>query len=238
MKILLADFRRFIGKRSQISERLPRMAAALSDMGCEVVCVLADEKKKGEPAFVLPKTVSLYNLYYVKGEMVVRPSVLLKALKLCLSPLSKAAARDQDYRMVRAAKTPLLRILKDEAPDVVISFHETTSRLLLAGIDADVPVVTWLSENPEMLFADAPYYERHDIEKSACILADTEEAAARAKDYLKCERFAALPAIGEDGARDIWKGFLEDVSQKYQEELARRGPKPAETPFSFFRNNW
>ena len=238
MKILLADFRRFIGKRRQISERLLQMAAALSDMGCEVVCVLADEKKKGEPAFVLPKTVSLYNLYYVKGEMVVRPSVLLKVLKLCLALISQAAARDQDYRMVRAAKTSLLRILKDEAPDVVISFHETTSRLLLAGIDADVPVVTWLSVDPEVLFADAPYYERHDIEKSACILADTEEAAARARKYLACERFAALPDIEEDGGQEKWRAFLEDVVETYQEELAKRGPKVAETPFSFFRNHW
>ncbi len=238
MKILLADFRRFIGKRTQISARLPRMAAALSDMGCEVACVLADEKKTGTPAFSVPETVSLYNLYYVKGEMVVRPSVLLKALKLCLSPISKAAARDQDYRMVRAAKTPLLRLLKDTAPDVVISFHETTSRLLLAGIDADVPVVTWLSADPDTLFADAPYYERHDMEKSACILADTEEAAARVKSYLACERFAALPAIDEDGAQETWRAFLENMVETYQEELAKRGPKPAETPFSFFRNNW
>ena len=238
MKILLADFRRFIGKKSQISERLPRMATALSDMGCEVVCALADEKKKGAPAFVLPESVSLYNLYYVKGEMVVRPSVLLKALKLCLSPISQAAARDQDYRMVRAAKTPLLRILKDTAPDVVISFHETTSRLLLAGIEADVPVVTWLSDDPDALFSDAPYYERHDIEKSACILADTEDAAARAKNYLACARFSSLPDIGEQGARERWQTFLSDISEAYREELAKRGPKAAETPFSFFRNNW
>ncbi len=238
MKILLADFRRFIGKRSQISARLPQMAAALSEAGCEVVCAFADETKKGTPAFSLPENVSFYNLYYVQGEMVVRPSVLLKALKLCLSPISAAAARDQDYRMVRAAKTSLLRVLKDTAPDVIISFHETTSRLLLAGVEAEVPVVTWLSADPDFLFAKAPYYERHDIEKSACIQADSEDAAARAKTYLACERFSSLPAVGEEGAQEMWRAFLAEISENYKEELAKRGPKPAETPFSFFRNNW
>jgi hypothetical protein len=238
MKVLLADFHRFSGKRNRIHERLPRLAALFCEMGYEVTAVFADEKKGGVPAFPWPEEAKIYNMYYVPGEMVVRPSVLLKALKVCIKPISKAAAREQDFRMVKAAKASLLRILRDETPDIVISFDELTSRILLAGIDVDIPVITWLSAHPDALFAKAPYYERHDIEKSACIGTDTAEQAEKAETYLKSEKFSVLPDPEAEKADEKWADILDDVTEAYRLMLEKRGPKPPETPFSFFRNNW
>ena len=238
MKILLADFHRFSGKRNQIHERLPRLATMFCEMGHEVTAVFADEKKGGEPAFAWPEEAKIYNMYYVPGEIVVRPSVLLKALKVCIKPISKAAAREQEFRMVKAAKASLLRILRDETPDIVISFNELTSRILLVGIDVDIPVMTWLSADPDALFDKAPYYERHDIEKSACIGTDTIEQSEKAAGYLKSEKFSVLPDPTAENAREKWDEILDEVTESYRLMLEKRGPKPPETPFSFFRNNW
>ncbi len=238
MKVLLADFHRFSGKRNRIHKRLPRMAALFCKMEYEVTAVFADENKKALPVFPWPEEAKFYNLYYVPGEMVVRPSVLLKALKVCLKPISKAAAREQEFRMMKAARAALLRILRDERPDVVISFTELTSRIFLAGIDEEIPVITWLSADPDALFAKAPYYERHDIEKSACIGTDVQEQVEKAEIYLKSEKFSVLPDPEMENADEKWHDILTEVAESYRQMLEKRGPKPPKTPFSFFRNNW
>ena len=49
MKVMLADFHKFIGYSGGIENVFAKMASALSERGYDVIAVFADEKREGEP---------------------------------------------------------------------------------------------------------------------------------------------------------------------------------------------
>ena len=73
MKVMLADFHKFIGYSGGIENVFAKMASALSERGYDVIAVFADEKREGEPFFSMPESVKLLNLYHLPEEKAVKP---------------------------------------------------------------------------------------------------------------------------------------------------------------------
>lgn len=84
-----------------------------------------------------------------------KPGMLHKILRETVRPFSRAAARNQNYRILAGAAPALQEILKREQPDVVVSFREPTGRLLLDGISIKIPVISMLHNDPDEIFAGA-----------------------------------------------------------------------------------
>lgn len=193
MKVMLADFHKFIGYSGGIENVFAKMASALSERGYDVVAVFADEKTEGEPFFSMPESVKLLNLYHLPGEEAVKPSGLAKALREIIRPFSRAAARNQNYRLLYQAKEQLSRLLEKEKPDVIVSFREPTGRLLLDGVGTKIPVISMLHNDPDEIFRGSPLAERKALEKSAAIQVLLPSFIPKAKKYLHHERFIAIP---------------------------------------------
>lgn len=193
MKVMLADFHKFIGYSGGIENVFAKMASALSERGYDVIAVFADEKREGEPFFTVPESVKLLNLYHLPGEKAVKPSGLTKALREVIRPFSRAAARDQNYRLLYQAKTQLSRLLEKEKPDVIVSFREPTGRLLLDGVGTKIPVISMLHNDPDEIFRGSPAEERKALEKSAAIQVLLPSFISKAKKYLHYDHFIAIP---------------------------------------------
>lgn len=185
MKVLLADFHKCVKYSGGIERVLSNMAAALHERGHEVTVVFADEKE-GAPFFELPKGVKYCNLYRIKRLGFIKPSFFVKILREILRPISREAARDQNYRLLRQAKKALTEVLKWEQPDVIISFREPTTRLLIAGVDAYAPVISMLHNDPDEIFRGMPEEEKKSLMESAFVqvlLPSFKEKAARYLTY-------------------------------------------------------
>ena len=111
MNVLLADFHKYVGYSGGIENVLARMAKALQERGHTVTAVFADEKE-GRPFFPIPEGVKVYNLYHVNGLAAVKPGMLHKILREAVRPFSRAAARNQNYRILAGAAPALQEILK------------------------------------------------------------------------------------------------------------------------------
>lgn len=190
---MLADFHKFIGYSGGIENVFAKMASALSERNYDVIAVFADEKREGEPFFTVPKSVKLLNLYHLPGEKAVKPSGLTKALREVIRPFSRAAARDQNYRLLYQAKAQLSRLLEKEKPDVIVSFREPTGRLLLDGVGTKIPVISMLHNDPDEIFCGSPAEERKALEKSAAIQVLLPSFISKAKKYLHYDHFIAIP---------------------------------------------
>lgn len=193
MKVMLADFHKFIGYSGGIENVFAKMASALSERGYDVIAVFADEKTEGEPFFAVPKSVKLLNLYHLPGEKAVKPSGLTKALREVIRPFSRAAARNQNYRLLYQAKEQLSRLLEKEKPDMIVSFREPTGRLLLDGVGTKLPVISMLHNDPDEIFCGSPSEERKALEKSAAIQVLLPSFIPKAKKYLHYDHFIAIP---------------------------------------------
>lgn len=193
MKVMLADFHKFIGYSGGIENVFAKMASALSERGYDVIAVFADEKTEGEPFFAVPKSVKLLNLYHLPGEKAAKPSGLTKALREIIRPFSRAVARNQNYRLLYQAKTQLSRLLEKEKPDVIVSFREPTGRLLLDGVGTKIPVISMLHNDPDEIFCGSPAEERKALEKSAAIQVLLPSFIPKAKKYLHYDHFIAIP---------------------------------------------
>ena len=193
MKVMLADFHKFIGYSGGIENVFAKMASALSERGYDVIAVFADEKREGEPFFTVPKSVKLLNLYHLPGEKAVKPSGLTKALREVIRPFSRAAARDQNYRLLYQAKEQLSRLLEKEKPDVIVSFREPTGRLLLDGVGTKIPVISMLHSSPNEIFYGMPEAEKCALAKSARIQVLMPSFVESAKKYIEYNRFAVIP---------------------------------------------
>lgn len=193
MKVMLADFHKFIGYSGGIENVFAKMASALSERNYDVVAVFADEKREGEPFFTVPESVKLLNLYHLPGEKAVKPSGLTKALREVIRPFSRAAARNRNYRLLYQAKAQLSRLLEKEKPDVIVSFREPTGRLLLDGVGTKIPVISMLHNDPDEIFRGSPAEERKALEKSAAIQVLLPSFISKAKKYLHYDHFIAIP---------------------------------------------
>lgn len=187
MKILLADFHKCVKYSGGIERVLANMAAAMHSRGHEVTVVFADEKE-GEPFFDLPEGVKYCNLYRIKSMDRVSGGFLIKILREILRPISREAARDQNYRILRKARPQLQKVLQLEKPDVIVSFREPTSRLLLIGVGTDVPVISMLHNDPEEIFRGMPEEERKALMKSLRVQVLLPSFEKKARAYLKYEQ--------------------------------------------------
>lgn len=193
MKVLLADLHKFIGYSGGIENVFARMAKALWEDGYEVSAVFADEKEEGEPFFAMPEAVSLYNLYHLEGQPAVVPSKVRKILREIIRPLSRAAARNQNYQLLYQARAQMQYVLDTVKPDVIISFREPTGRLLLDGVKTTIPVISMLHSSPDEIFYGMPMAEKQALEKSAKIQVLMPSFVEKAKKYLNYDHFVVIP---------------------------------------------
>lgn len=192
MRILLADFHKYIGYSGGIENVLSKMARAMTERGHAVSAAFADEKE-GVPFFSLPEEVHLYNLYHMNGMAPVRPGAAGKILREIFRAVSRKAARNQNYRMLLAAADSLRKVLAMEKPDVIVSFREPTGRMLLSGIGTEIPVVSMLHNDPDEIFAHAPEGETAALARSFAVQALLPSFIEKAKIYMPFARYVSIP---------------------------------------------
>lgn len=192
MRIVLADFHKYVGYSGGIENVLSKMAAAMAGRGHQVTAVFADEKE-GAPFFPLPPGVRLYNLYHVNGMKPAAPGRAGKILREILRGVSRKAARNQNYRMLLSAREALSHVLSLERPDVIVSFREPTGRLLLEGVGTDIPVISMLHNDPDEIFASAPEAETAALSRSFAVQALLPSFVEKARRYMPGARYEAIP---------------------------------------------
>ncbi len=208
MKILLADLHRFYGYSGGIESVFAHMAEALAARGHTVIGVFADEKAKGDFFFSIPDTVRLYDLYHMDGYPALSSAGGRKLWREIIRPFSRAAARNENYKILSRTKERLSVILEKEAPDVIVSFREPTGRLLLSGIATKIPVISMQHSAPDEIYYGVPEAEKRALEKSARIQVFFPSFIEETKKYLHYDRFVVignavrLPAVTADVAGD------------------------------------
>ncbi len=208
MKILLADLHRFYGYSGGIESVFAHMAEALAARGHTVIGVFADEKAKGDFFFSIPDTVRLYDLYHMDGYPALSSAGGRKLWREIIRPFSRAAARNENYKILSRTKDRLSAILEKEAPDVIVSFREPTGRLLLSGIATKIPVISMQHSAPDEIYYGVPEAEKRALEKSARIQVFFPSFIEETKKYLHYDRFVVignavrLPAVTADVAGD------------------------------------
>ena len=193
MKILLADLHRFYGYSGGIESVFAHMAEALAARGHTVIGVYADEKAQGEFFFSIPETVHLYDLYHMDGYPVLSSAGMRKIWREIIRPFSRAAARNENYKILARTKDRLAAILEKEAPDIIVSFREPTGRLLLGGIDTKIPVISMLHNDPDEIFRGVPAKEIRALEKSACIQVLLPCFVPSARKYISHKNIVVIP---------------------------------------------
>ncbi len=208
MKILLADLHRFYGYSGGIESVFAHMAEALAARGHTVIGVFADEKAQGEFFFSVPETVRLYDLYHMDGYPALSSAGGRKLWREIIRPFSRAAARNENYKILSRTKDRLSAILEKEAPEVILSFREPTGRLLLFGIATKIPVISMQHSAPDEIYYGVPEAEKRALEKSARIQVFFPSFIEETKKYLHYDRFVVignavrLPAVTADVAGD------------------------------------
>ena len=192
MKILLADLHRFYGYSGGIESVFAHMAEALAARGHTVIGVYADEKAQGEFFFSIPETVHLYDLYHMDGYPALSSAGMRKIWREIIRPFSRAAARNENYKILARTKDRLAAILEKEAPDIIVSFREPTGRLLLDGIDTKIPVISMQHSGPDEIYYGVPEAERRALEKSARIQVFFPSFVESTKKYLHYDRFVVI----------------------------------------------
>lgn len=191
MKILLADFHKYIGYSGGIEHVLSDMAVALDHMGHTVTCVFWDEKE-GEPFFKMPDTVNIINLCHYEGRNI-SGGFLLKAVREIVRPFSQSAARNVNYNMLMKGSHALSSVLDTEKPDVIISFREPTGRVLLSGLKTEIPVISMLHNDPDEILEKAPEEEKEALLKSRAVQVLLPSYIEKAKKHLSYDHFIAIP---------------------------------------------
>ncbi len=208
MKILLADLHRFYGYSGGIESVFAHMSEALASRGHTVIGVFADEKADGDFFFSIPDTVRLYDLYHMDGYPALSSAGGRKLWREIIRPFSRAAARNENYKILSRTKDRLSAILEKEAPDVILSFREPTGRLLLSGIATKIPVISMQHSAPDEIYYGVPEAEKRALEKSARIQVFFPSFIEETKKYLHYDRFVVignavrLPAVTADVAGD------------------------------------
>ena len=168
VNLLLADLHKFVGYSGGIEHVLSRMAAAMKDRGYTVSVVMADEKS-GDPFYPLPEGVKLYNLFKMEEMTEIHAGLFSKAAREIARTFSKEAARNRNYSIFNQAKPQMKRVLELAKPHVIVSFREPTGRLLLEGLDTEIPVISMLHNDPDEIFLHSPEKEKRALEKSRFI---------------------------------------------------------------------
>lgn len=192
MNLLLADLHKFVGYSGGIEHVLSRMVAAMKDRGYTVSVVMADEKS-GDPFYPLPEGVKLYNLFKMEGMTEIHAGLFSKAAREIARAFSKEAARNRNYSIFNQAKPQMKRVLELAKPHVIVSFREPTGRLLLEGLDTEIPVISMLHNDPDEIFLHSPEKEKRALEKSRFIQVLMPSFIEKAEKYLDYDRFVHIP---------------------------------------------
>lgn len=192
VNLLLADLHKFVGYSGGIEHVLSRMAAAMKDRGYTVSVVMADEKS-GDPFYPLPEGVKLYNLFKMEGMTEIHAGLFSKVAREIARAFSKEAARNRNYSIFNQAKPQMKRVLELAKPHVIVSFREPTGRLLLEGLDTEIPVISMLHNDPDEIFLHSPEKEKRALEKSRFIQVLMPSFIEKAEKYLDYDRFVHIP---------------------------------------------
>ena len=161
-------------------------------VGYSVAVVMADEKS-GDPFYPLPEGVKLYNLFKMEEMTEIHAGLFSKAAREIARAFSKEAARNRNYSIFNQAKPQMKRVLELAKPHVIVSFREPTGRLLLEGLDTEIPVISMLHNDPDEIFLHSPEKEKRALEKSRFIQVLMPSFIEKAEKYLDYDRFVHIP---------------------------------------------
>ena len=166
MRIMLANFTAMVNDSGGLSKVTCSFANAMSKRGHDVTVVYSDDKK-GDFFFPVDKTVKCYNLRHYEGNDFKYP-VTYKIVRELVRPLSKTYAKSvNNYFVSEHLLGNLQRILKNNMPDVIVSFQPAASKNFILDLKSDIPVITMSHGDPEDYFHNYPKKEQEAVKCSA-----------------------------------------------------------------------
>lgn len=157
MKILLMDFWRVVNSTGGTEKVLCRMADRWLGCGQDQVTVVCNDLQNGRPFFPLSERVCFYNLGTLPQGQTSSWSHLLQR------EIYRAFGRQRDERYVKCSFSSaqireFQRILREAAPEVIISFDPDSLLFLKAVLHNTLPTIA-------MLHMQASYYFNKNTSK-------------------------------------------------------------------------
>lgn len=172
MKLMLAFFEPFINMSGGIEHVLCNFANAMTERGHQVSAVYC-YGENGRPTYPLSDEVKLYNVMTAIPQAWNHKNLnqtvrgMDKVIREAIRVFSRAKARDWNEKCKGKLIGPSIKkILKEENPDIIVSFRPETSNYLLNTVGTSIPVITMFHIDPLIILPDMPACERQAIEKS------------------------------------------------------------------------
>ena len=160
MRILLANFSKMVGDSGGLAKVNVAFANEMARRGHAVTTVYSDDRE-GDFFYPFDARVTAYNLRHFRGQTHLYP-LSYKVRREILRAFSQKAGRSVNYLLPHVQT-----ILKETAPEVIISFQPASAKSLLSDLHTKIPVITMSHGDPEDYFHTYPTAELPSLSLSA-----------------------------------------------------------------------
>ena len=190
MKVLLLDLWRVINSKGGTEKVLFSMANALVERGYTIT-VLALDNVPGNPFFDIDSRVTCIHA----GTGYIEKKPILYRMKRALKG-SKEKRHLYDECLFDPPKAEVLEpFIRNEQPDIIISYNVEATRILINILKVKCPVITMFHYDPDTILEDITFTTKAALEKSIAIQVLLPSYVASTKKYIKHDNIICIPNI-------------------------------------------
>lgn len=169
-----------------------QMASAFTHKGHSVVAIVHDTSP-GQPAFPIREGVCYVNCGASFYEKVLHNDFWSK-LKTCLIRNRQKRRIKRCMSEARAKSTTIANAIQKANPDVIVSFQQETTYLLLDVLRIKIPVVTMFHSSPREYF-NKPEFSlyKHSLESCACLQVLMPEYVEDSLKFISPKKIVYIP---------------------------------------------
>lgn len=193
MKVALVSLQGVIESYGGVAKVFFNMANNLAERGYDVTAIASDSRK-GMPAFQLRTDVTFINSPL--------SSIKLKIFGPTIKIISSLAFNRKKRREIRQvlelkSKATLIRdALKRSSPDVIISYQQETTYLLIDILKVKVPVITMVHRDPKEYFSKPEFsLFKHSLNSCAAVQVLMPEFIQTASHFINKEHLVYIPNV-------------------------------------------
>ena len=165
MRIMLANFAKMIGDTGGAAKVFSAFANEMTRRGHEVSMVYSDDRE-GDFFYPVADAVRTYNLRHCNGTNILFPTRMKVKRELLKIVDTRRGRGVNDEFLEKFLLDNLKAILRETAPDIVVTFHPMASKSFVCDLKVDIPVITMSHGDPEDYFHTYPVEELPAIEHS------------------------------------------------------------------------
>lgn len=165
------------------------MANNLAMKGHSVTAIFYDPRE-GSPAFEVNNKVYLANCYTKNQKHI----SAIDKIKILLTPFKDQRKIKKIEADFKDKEANTIQIFKNTTPDVIISFQQEASYLLLEKLKIKIPIITTIHDDPEVYFNKTGFsFFKKSLEKCAFVQVLTQGFIDSAKKFLNSDNIIYIP---------------------------------------------